>query len=435
MNESGIQSGFKPSSLGPIPIDWEIKELNEVFEFINTSSFSRENLTKEKTENEIYYIHYGDIHATYKSEVLDFNMEKRVPFLKDEFCRNNFNFLQEGDLVIADASEDYTGIGESIEIKNIKEKKVIGGLHTIVIRDKALKTVNGYRTYIFRNFKVHNEIKKLSTGISVYSISKGNLSRLGLPIPPLLEETAIANCLSTWDNAISATITLLSQKKLSKNWLMQKLLTGKKRLKGFEKGNWKIALLENFLIPVSRPVNKPSSSFLALGIRSHGKGTFLKHDFNPAKIEMETLFLAKENDLIVNITFAWEGAVAIVRKEDEGALVSHRFPTFTFNPETATIDFFRHLILLPRFRYLLALISPGGAGRNRVLSKKDFLKLELKVPLIDEQTAIAQVLQAADKEIDLLQTKLDMLKEQKKGLMQQLLTGRKRFNMDKNESD
>ena len=144
---------------------------------------------------------------------------------------------------------------------------------------------------------------------------------------------------------------------------------------------------------------------------------------------METLFVVKENDLIVNITFAWEGAIAIVSKDDEGALVSHRFPTFTFNPETARIDYFRHFILLPRFRYLLKLISPGGAGRNRVLSIKDFLKLEIMVPSSEEQTAIARVLQAADKEITLLKAKLDKLKEQKKGLMQVLLTGKKRINL------
>jgi len=77
----------------------------------------------------------------------------------------------------------------------------------------------------------------------------------------------------------------------------------------------------------------------------------------------------------------------------------------------------------------LDLISPGGAGRNRVLSKKDFLKLEVKIPSVEEQTAIAQVLQAADKEIQVLKTKAEKLREQKKGLMQVLLTGKKRLKV------
>jgi type I restriction enzyme S subunit len=142
----------------------------------------------------------------------------------------------------------------------------------------------------------------------------------------------------------------------------------------------KTKLINDVLIPISRPVSKPREPFLALGIRSHGKGTFLKYDFEPTKIEMDTLFVVEKNDLIVNITFAWEGAIAIVKKEDDGALVSHRFPTFTFNPGTGVVDYFRHFILQPRFKYLMGLISPGGAGRNRVLDKKDFLRLEVKIP-------------------------------------------------------
>ena len=142
---------------------------------------------------------------------------------------------------------------------------------------------------------------------------------------------------------------------------------------------------------------------------------------------MDTLYIVRENDLIINITFAWEGAIAIVENKDDGALVSHRFPTFTFNPDNGILDYFKHYILQPKFRYLLDLISPGGAGRNRVLNKKDFLKLEVRIPSPDEQTAIAKVLQCADKEINLLKTKLEILQNQKKGLMQQLLSGKKRL--------
>ena len=103
-------------------------------------------------------------------------------------------------------------------------------------------------------------------------------------------------------------------------------------------------------------------------------------------------------------------------KQDEGALVSHRFPTYNFNPDNGVVDFFKHFILQPRFKYLLDLISPGGAGRNRVLSKKDFLKLEVKIPSPEEQTAIAQVLQAADKEIQLLKNQNRKIKGAEKGV-------------------
>ena len=142
---------------------------------------------------------------------------------------------------------------------------------------------------------------------------------------------------------------------------------------------------------------------------------------------MDKLYVVKENDLVINITFAWEQAVAIASKKDEGGLVSHRFPTYTFNNKNATFLYFKFFILGTKFKSMLDLISPGGAGRNRVMSKKDFLKLEIKIPEIEEQTAIANVLQCADTEIQLLKTKLTQLKEQKKGLMQVLLTGKQRL--------
>jgi type I restriction enzyme S subunit len=220
---------------------------------------------------------------------------------------------------------------------------------------------------------------------------------------------------------------LIEQKEQRKKALMQILLTGKIRVEKFKINNWKNKRLSELLIPITRPVDKPSIQYLALGIRSHGKGTFLKPDSNPKNIEMDTLYVVEENDLIVNITFAWEGAIAIAGKQDKGALVSHRFPTFIVNIDNATINYLRYVIIQPRFKYLLGLISPGGAGRNRVLSKTDFLNLELKVPGVEEQTAIANVLQSADKEIQLLKQKLELLKEQKKGLMQILLTGQLRI--------
>ena len=207
---------------------------------------------------------------------------------------------------------------------------------------------------------------------------------------------------------------------------MQQLLKGKKRLKGFD-GEWKKQPLKNFLKQVSRKIDKPNHPYLGIGLRSHGKGTFLKPDEDPAKNSMDSFYVVRPNDLIVNITFAWEQAIAIVRPEDDGALASHRFPTYTFKEGKGHPDFFKFFILQPKMKYMLELISPGGAGRNRVMSKSDFIKLEFFVPDFEEQIAIAQVLQAADKEISLLKAKAEKLREQKKGLMQQLLTGKKRL--------
>ena len=81
-----------------------------------------------------------------------------------------------------------------------------------------------------------------------------------------------------------------------------------------------------------------------------------------------------------------------------------------------------------QFKYLLDLISPGGAGRNRVMSKKDFLRLEVLIPPIEEQKAIGSILYAAAAELRHSEKRLAVFQQQKKGLMQKLLTGEVRVN-------
>lgn len=271
--------------------------------------------------------------------------------------------------------------------------------------------------------------KKIEQGSTFTAVSSKEIINYPLLIfnsPP--EQQKIAEILSTWDDAIAKCKTTINTLKDRNKGLAQQLLSGKKRLSGFGE-KWEVKLLGDLLIYTSREVDKPNKPFLALGLRSHGKGVFHKPDFEPSAIAMTKLYEVKENDLVVNITFAWEQAIAIASKEDEGGLVSHRFPTYTFNPKTATQLYFKFFILQSFFKSMLELISPGGAGRNRVMSKKDFLKLEVKVPKIEEQTAIAQVLETANQELKSYETKLEALQLQKKGLMQQLLTGKIRVNV------
>ena len=141
---------------------------------------------------------------------------------------------------------------------------------------------------------------------------------------------------------------------------------------------------------------------------------------------MEYLYEVQCDDLIVNITFAWEGAIAIAKPTDTGALVSHRFPTYVFERDSAIPDFFRYIILDKQFVYKLGVISPGGAGRNRVLNKNDFLKLRVILPEVSEQQKVADCLTNLDELIAAHGQKLDALKAHKNGLMQQLFPAKEK---------
>ena len=110
-----------------------------------------------------------------------------------------------------------------------------------------------------------------------------------------------------------------------------------------------------------------------------------------------SLYVVHENDLIVNITFAWEHAIAIAAQHDHGLLVSHRFPTYVI--DKSNVNFLRILVTQEAFRQKLELISPGGAGRNRVLNKSDFVNLELAVPSVSEQAVIGLFFNSLDNQI------------------------------------
>jgi type I restriction enzyme S subunit len=299
------------------------------------------------------------------------------------------------------------------------------GFKSIVPNDK---TTADFLYYLVNHIKP--ELQRLSSGSTFGEVSKSAFEKIKVELPPYAEQKKIAEILSAWDDAIENTSALIIAKVQLKKGLIQQLLTGKKRFPEFAGQQWRRMKISDFTTQAIRVHPKPERAFLALGIRSHGKGTFLKPDFDPAKIEMTELYEVRENDLIVNITFAWEGAIAIAGAKDNGALVSHRFPTYEFNTQRAIPEYFRHVIVQKCFVEKLGLISPGGAGRNRVLSKKDFGKLEVLMPSVEEQRRIAAVLNACGKEIELLIKQRDALKAQKRGLMQQLLTGKKRVKVD-----
>ena len=167
----------KPFYNSTIPNDWTTPDFGTVFSFLKSFAFSREQLTNEKTADEIRNIHYGDIHATYENEILDFEVEQTVPYLLDglidkkNFDDEKFPSLQDGDLIIADASEDYEGVCDCVELKNLNGSKVVSGLHTFAARGKKEKIALGFRTYALNHPQVVRELRRLATGTSVYGVS------------------------------------------------------------------------------------------------------------------------------------------------------------------------------------------------------------------------------------------------------------------------
>lgn len=190
------------------------------------------------------------------------------------------------------------------------------------------------------------------------------------------------------------------------------------RFKGFTK-DWEQRKLSELLEKYEDPVETPHDGYERVGIRSHAKGTF--HSFVEPGKELDTakMYRVAADKFILNITFAWEHAVAITDNNDAGKLVSHRFPQFSFNPKLKP-HFFKYLMLDKKFREYLELSSPGGAGRNRVLKISDMLKYEIKLPSIEEQIKIGEYFDSLDHLITLHQRKCEQTKKLKKYMLQKM---------------
>ena len=137
---------------------------------------------------------------------------------------------------------------------------------------------------------------------------------------------------------------------------------------------------------VRRPVEvQPDQSYLELGVRSFGHGTFHKRALEGTEVGLKKLFRIRNGDLLFNTVFAWEGAVAVARETDDGRVGSHRFLTCLSNPGIITNNFLRFYFLTPEGLRKLGEASPGGAGRNRTLGLKKLAAIEVSVPPLEQQ--------------------------------------------------
>ena len=419
------RKGYKNTKLGWIPEDWVLLRVDEVFDFLPTNSFPRSQLNYDIKNDSIYNIHYGDIHSTFKNSILDFEIEKNIPVINNEIAvSSNLSFLKNGDIIIADASEDYEGVGKAIEIFNLMNKKVVAGLHTFALRDNNSLLAIGFRAYIFKNDNVAKALKIIATGSKVYGISKANIRKFLIPLPPLPEQKKIAEILSTWDDAILNTEQLIEKLKLRKKGLMQELLTGKTRLKGFT-GKWKVVKLLNICEFYSGGTPETSNRSFYVGtipfIRS-GEINSLKTILciSEEGLKNSSAKMVNKGDLLYALYGATSGEVGI--SKISGAI--NQAVLCIRSQENIT---FLYYVLLNLKKSIISTYLQGGQGN---LSANIIKNIQIKIPELIEQNAIAEILTTVDEEIKVNEKYLLQLQSQKKGLMQKLLTGEVRVNVD-----
>lgn len=380
-----------------------------------------------------------------------------------QFYGGKIPFVQTGDIA---ASKTYlTHYSQTLNEAGLKVSRLFPKgtiLITIAanIGDTAITTFDvacpdslvAIQTYsgVSDNYWLHSyletckeELDSKATQNAQKNINLQVLKPLEILTPPLPEQQKIASILSTWEKAISTTERLIDNSKQQKNALMQQLLTGEKRLlddssKPFE-DEWEEKYLHEVAQIIVSPVDKKTIdgeipvelcnyTDIYYNTRITKSLTFMKATAKQSEIDKYTL---KVNDVIVTKDSETPGDIAVpalVSEDLNGVVCGYHLAIIRPDCELVEGAFLNYLLSMPKTRYYFFTLATGATRFG--LSVGGINKAHFTLPPLVEQQKTAAVLTNADKEIELLNQQLSDLKQEKKALMQQLLTGKRRVKVD-----
>lgn len=391
---------YKQTEVGLIPEDWEVKKLGELGKIINGLTYSPENIK----ENGTLVLRSSNV------------QNDKIVYDDNVFVEENisFNPTKKDDVLICVRNGSKGLIGKTALIDE-QASNVAFGAFMAIYRSNS-------NNYIYNYFKSNYFFKEVhkNLGATINSINNNDLKKFKIPLPPLPEQKKIADCLSTWDVAIEKQSALINALTERKKALMQQLLTGKKRLPGFE-GKWNLNSINDLFIFKNGKAHENDIDENGKYILVNSK--FISTDGEILKKTNSNLAPLEVNDLVFVMSDVPNGkalAKFFLIKEDNLYTLNQRIGLLKIKKGNPIFMYY----LLNRNAYFL--MFDNGVGQTN-LRKDDILDCPLNIPSLSEQTAIAEILATADRELQLQKDKLAQLQTQKKGLMQVLLTGKKRL--------
>lgn len=409
-----VPNKLQPSQLGIIPDDWQRVNFLDVMKVRQGLQIAISKRLKEPTETSKEYITIQSIKQTQQSREYVESPSERVICTKDDVLMTR------------------TG-NTGIVVTNVE-----GAFHNnffLMDFDKS-KIDKIFLVNYLRSPRVQHLILTKAGSSTIPDLNHKDFYSIEFPLPLLPEQQKIAKILTTWDKAIDTTERLIDNSKQQKKALMQQLLTGKKRLlddngKRF-KGEWKevqlgeLAFIDKKSLGKSTPDDFEfkyiSLSDVSEGVISNSTETYV-YESAPSRARR----LISENDVLLSTVRPNLKGFAKAKAEHDGFVASTGFSVITAKKQ-ASSDYIYHYVFgehITRQIYALVVGSNYPAINSSEVSKLKILK-----PSLEEQQKIAAVLTNADKEIELLEQQLADLQQEKKALMQQLLTGKKRVLVD-----
>jgi type I restriction enzyme S subunit len=355
--------------------------------------------------------------------IIDTTDVKQMPFTDDEFERFK---LQPGDILLNE--------GQSLEL--VGRPAVYRGVppnccfQNTLVRFRARDgTDTGFALQLFKHFLISGRFAGIaSKTTSIAHLGVSRFAEMRAAFPPHKEQKKVAQILSGWDSAserLDALVALKHQRLLA---LRQHLLTGETRFPQFKKQPWQAKKVGDLLKPVNRYEDwNDQRIFKLAGVRRNSGGVFFRAELPGHKIKVKVCKKIHANDFLISRRQVTWGGMSIVPPEFHGYDVNDEYEVLQVgDPATFDMRFFHYLSQTATLKNLAYLASNGVfAERLRLnFDLKAFLNQPIRVPPTKaEQLEIVTLLDACVREIRLLEAELEALKQQKRGLMQKLLTG------------
>ena len=401
-----------------IPNGWEVKKLGEVAEngLVNGIFNDPKKIGSGKK-----LINVIDL---YSERAIDTNKLSLLNVTEKEY---NTYKVKQFDLFFTRSSLKLEGIAWS-NILLSNDTDIIFDCHIMKLTCNT-KLINPlYLFYYTRNELARKYLMSVAKLSSMTTISQQDVLNMPIPIPPLAEQEKIAEILSLWDKAIEQTKELIAYKEKQKKGLMQNLLTGKKRLHGFT-DEWKTITLGEVCEYQNGDSNEENiinnGNYLLITLNSIDINGRLKKEHKRINQGKPILY---KNDIVMILSDIAHGfllGLSAVIDENNKYILNQRVGLLRPKKQINSL-FLSYLINLNQLYF-----KKHGQGSSQLnLSKGDIINFQLYIPLnIEEQNFIVKTISKADEEIELLNKQLDLYTEQKKGLMQNLLTGKVRVTV------
>lgn len=384
-----------------IPDGWKETELASIGSFSKGSAISKEQLS-ETGHNAI---RYGELYTKY-----NFHIKKIYSFIPNEIVPLTKK-IKYGNILFAGSGETIDEIGKSAAYL-LKEDAYAGG-DIIIFHPQNANSL--FLSYFLNVGEARKKLRELGQGQSVVHIYKSDIEHVKLHLPPLSEQNRIVAVLETWDRAIEKLTKKIGAKKEIKKWLMQKLLTGKTRLPGF-KDKWEYVQLQNIcFISMGQSPSSTAYNETGEGLPLIQGNNDIKDRKTIARIwTTEITKRAEKADIIMTVR-APVGCIGVATEK-----VCIGRGVCAIRPIKVNSNFI--LKLLESYETRWKSFEQGSTFT--AVNSADVKALSLSVPKSkDEQCVIANVITATDNEIKNLEQKRSLLKDQKKYLLNNLITG------------